>query len=351
MKTRLLFCFITTILFVTKISAQDIHASHIHAAPLLYNPAMTGIYNADFRLIANYRSQWGSVGTDYRTCYASAEMKTRKLFRSTSAMGFGLEVFSDSAGDLDYSQKGAQLSVSGIKMLDRKGRKLFSGAVKAGYVMNSFDPTKIIAFDEESAITKGDAFARTGYFDLSAGLAWAHMLDSEKHSYYLGVSASHVNMPEISYNLAENNAVGNELYRKFIIHGGGDFALTRKIAIQPSFIFMDQGPNREITVGTFLGYNPNGRTLRKTKKGKIFSMQIGGWLRAYVDGDNVKGVDAVVVAAKANIAQTAITFSFDMNISTLAVATSGRGGPEISIIQLLSTKKPINQSIKCPAFL
>ena len=64
MRTLLLFCFIATSLFVTKISAQDIHASHIHAAPLLYNPAMTGIYNADVRLIANYRSQTGPLSLD-----------------------------------------------------------------------------------------------------------------------------------------------------------------------------------------------------------------------------------------------------------------------------------------------
>jgi type IX secretion system PorP/SprF family membrane protein len=349
MRILILFCFIATSLFVTKISAQDIHASHIHAAPLLYNPAMTGIYNADVRLIANFRSQWGSIGTDYRTCYASAEMKTRQLAGS-SALGFGLEVFSDSAGDLDYSQKGVQLSISGIKMLDRHSRKLFSGGIKAGYVMDSFDPTKIIAFDEEVSITKGDAFSRTSYFDLSAGLAWAHMLDSEKHSYYLGISASHVNTPEISFDLAESNAVGNELYRKFVIHGGGDFSLTRKISIQPSFIFMDQGPSREVTIGSFIGYSSKDRYTKRGKADNKFSLQIGGWLRGYVDGDNVKGMDAVVLAAKANINQTSITFSFDMNISSLAIATSGRGGPEISIIQLLSPKKVTNQRIKCPAF-
>ena len=349
MRSLLLFCFIATSLFVTKISAQDIHASHIHAAPLLYNPAMTGIYNADVRLIANYRSQWASIGTDYRTCYASAEMKTRQLAGS-SALGFGLEVFSDSAGDLDYSQKGAQLSISGIKMLDRQSRKMFSGAIKAGYVMDSFDPTKIIAFDEETAITSGDAFSKTGYFDLSAGLAWAHMLDSEKHSYYIGVSASHVNTPEISFDLAQNDAVGNELYRKFIIHGGGDFSLSRKLSIKPSFIFMDQGPNREITVGSFIGYSRQDRFTRRGRIDNKFSLEVGGWLRAYVDGDNVKGMDAVVLAVKANIKQTSITFSFDMNISSLAIATSGKGGPEISIIQLLSVKKPADQRIKCPSF-
>lgn len=327
--------------------AQDIHLSHIHAGPLLYNPAMTGLFNADMRFIANYKSQWESIGTDYNTCYASAEMKTRRLFRSTSAMGFGVEVFSDKAGDLDYSQKGAQLTFSGIKLMDGyHGKKLFSGGFKAGYVGNSYDPTKIIAFDEEVALQK-DAKSSTGYFDLSAGLAWMHKLDNEKHSYYLGVSMSHINKPEITYNLAGSDAVGSQLYRKMIVHGGGDFTIKNKISAQPSFIFMDQGPNREITVGTFLGYNVN--KAKRSKKDNKFSLQLGAWVRTYLESD-VRGIDAVIFSAKADIANTSFTFSYDLNISSLTPATIGRGGPEFSVIQLLNYKNAPNKSIQCPAF-
>ena len=348
MKKFLLLNLLLSPLFFISVIAQDIHLSHINAGPLLYNPAMTGLFNADMRFIANYKSQWKSIGTDYQTCYASAEMKTRRLFKSTSAMGFGLEIFSDKAGDLDYSQQGAQLNFSGIKLMDGyNGKKLFSGGFKAGYVMNSFDPTKIIAFDEEIALQK-DAKTNTGYFDLSAGLAWMHQLDNEKHSYYLGASMSHINKPVITYNLAGTEAVGNQLYRKMIVHAGGHFTLKNKVSIQPTFLFMDQGPNREITVGSFISYNMKTQNTR-SRNDSNFSLQIGAWVRTYWETD-VRGIDAIILSAKANIEDTSFTFSYDMNISSLTPATVGRGGPELSIIQLINFKNAPNKSIQCPSF-
>lgn len=348
MKRLLLLNLFISPLFFINIVAQDIHMSHIHAGPLLYNPAMTGLFNADMRLIANYKSQWKSIGTDYNTCYASAEVKTRRLFRSTSAMGFGVEIFSDKAGDLDYSQQGAQLNFSGIKLMDGyNGKKLFSGGFKAGYVANSFDPTKIIAFDEETEL-QGNATNNTGYFDLSAGLAWMHELNNEENSYYLGISMSHINKPEITYNLGGSDAVGNELYRKIILHAGGHFTLKDKVTVQPTFLFMDQGPNREITFGSFISYNVKDQS-KRSRNESSFSLQIGGWVRSYWETD-VRGVDAIILAAKANIANTSFTFSYDMNISSLTQATIGRGGPELSVIQLINWKNAPNKSIQCPAF-
>ncbi len=345
----LLLIFVVTLLPIVNASSQDIHLSHLHAGPILYNPAMTGLYNADVRFIANYRSQWQNVGdTNYGTCYGSAEIKTRRLFRTSSAMGFGLEVFSDGAGDLNFSQRGVQLSMSGIMMLDGyRGKKLFSGAIKAGYIHQSYDPTKIVAFDEEVALNK-DGMSNLGYFDLSAGLAWMHQLDDEKNSYYLGVSASHINRPEVSYNLAESKAVGNELYRRIVVHGGGDFVIKNKIGMQPSFIFMDQGPNREMTAGTFFSYNNRAKGSRKKKDADI-SIFLGAWVRGYLERD-VRGIDAVIFSAKTQFSNTTITFSYDMNISSLAVASIGRGGPEISFIQMLNFRKSPNQRIMCPAF-
>lgn len=348
MRYFLLTCILILPLLIIKSNAQDIHMSHLHSGPVLYNPAMTGLFNADVRFIANYRTQWQSVGTNYRTCYGSAEYKTRGFAGSTSALGFGLEVYSDGAGDLDFSQRGAQLSISGIRLMDgRMGRKLFSGAIKAGYVYHSYDPTKIVAFDEEVSLYN-TGMSTTSYFDLSAGLAWMHQLDNDKHSYYLGVSASHVNKPQVTFNLSEGKAVGNELYRKYIVHGGGDFTLKGNIAMQPSFIFMDQGPNREITAGTYFSYNkkPKGR---KAKTGNNISIFLGGWVRGYIETDGVKGIDAVVMSAKTTFNNTTITFSYDMNVSSLAIASIGRGGPEISFIQLLSIDNSRRRPIRCPA--
>jgi len=50
--------------------------------------------------------------------------------------------------------------------------------------------------------------------------------------------------------------------------------------------------------------------------------------------------------------KTSFTFSYDFNISTLKRVSAGRGGPELSIIQIIGSEKTRRKSsaIKCPAF-
>jgi len=60
--------------------AQDIHFSQINETPLLINPANAGL-GCDMRAILNYRTQWSSVTTPYKTFAASYEVKLLKKSR------------------------------------------------------------------------------------------------------------------------------------------------------------------------------------------------------------------------------------------------------------------------------
>ena len=41
--------------------AQDIHFTQWMFSPLNLNPAETGRFDGDYRVVGNYRSQWGAV--------------------------------------------------------------------------------------------------------------------------------------------------------------------------------------------------------------------------------------------------------------------------------------------------
>jgi len=48
--------------------AQDLHFTQYFNSPLLVNPANTGFApDYDFRIGGNYRTQWASVATPYKT--------------------------------------------------------------------------------------------------------------------------------------------------------------------------------------------------------------------------------------------------------------------------------------------
>jgi len=329
-----------------EIHAQDIHSSHIHATPTFLNPALNGMMNADVRFMANTRSQWQSVTKGYKTNMGSVDMKLFTLSNG-DLIGGGLNLYSDKAGDLDFRSTGLGIGLTYLKSLaGRKGGNYVAFGLRGAQLSNGYDPTKIIAFDDEPLAASGGA-NKIHYFDLSAGVAWFYEVNKTTN-FHLGVSAWHLNKPEVSFvNDPEATFEASQfLYRKIVVHGAADFKLTRRANLKPSFIFMDQGPHREITIGTFYKYRTKmDRLLKETS-----SIYVGGWLRWYAEKD-ISGVDAIVAAVRFDYKNTHLTFSFDVNISTLKEVSFGSGGPEFSIVQLINfeeKRKPFK--VQCPAF-
>ena len=107
------------------LQAQDIHFSHLHTSPFALNPAMTGVFEGNLRLIGNYRNQWRSVTADYRTYMVSADANLIGINRQSS-IGVGMQLYSDVAGDLDYTINSGNLSLSFIRSFDAKNSHIFS---------------------------------------------------------------------------------------------------------------------------------------------------------------------------------------------------------------------------------
>src|SRR3546814_14835028 len=53
--------------------AQDPHLSQYYSSPLFLNQALTGMFNGDFRLSGNQKTQWGSIPTPSRPSVASLD--------------------------------------------------------------------------------------------------------------------------------------------------------------------------------------------------------------------------------------------------------------------------------------
>src|SRR6202008_641706 len=91
----LILCLVTGI---TKISfAQDLHFSQYGETPFTINPALAAVAY-DIRILTNYKSQWASVASPYKSYNFSGEfgLKYRKLNKSYLSTGFN--VYRDKAG-------------------------------------------------------------------------------------------------------------------------------------------------------------------------------------------------------------------------------------------------------------
>jgi type IX secretion system PorP/SprF family membrane protein len=93
------------------VKAQDIHFSQFTSAPLILNPAFTGVNGCDYRFAANYRTQWTGIAP-FRTIAASYDMAiAKKKTRSKGNFGgVGVSFFSDKAGDSELSTNQVNLN-------------------------------------------------------------------------------------------------------------------------------------------------------------------------------------------------------------------------------------------------
>lgn len=354
MGNRLLTVLAALIFGLVSVQAQDVHFSHIHASPMALNPAMTGVFDGSVRVIGNYRNQWKSVTADYQTFMASADFNIGG-FGGNNIIGIGGQIISDVAGDLDFRTTATSASLSVMQALDDKKEHMIIGGVQFGQVSHRFDPSKIVAFEDEPQLFQ-DGASNLNYFDLSAGLLWYKKMKKGQY-YYMGGSIQHLNEPDVSFYGRNGNGV-DQLYRRYIVHGGANLNLTSNYTLIPNFIYMDQGPHTEFTLGSFMQYKS---PKQKAEGKKMASLMLGAWMRSYDVQESI-GLDAVVAAVRVDYGAMTFTLSYDFNVSSLSAVSNGRGGPELSLIYTFgrnaadqtnaSGGKPTSRKgkVKCPIF-
>lgn len=315
---------------------------------MVLNPAMTGVFDGGVRLIGNYRNQWKSVTADYRTFMFSADANLRG-FNNSSLIGLGVQVYSDVAGDLNYRNDMVAFSVSAMQAFDAEGSHILAGGFQFGNVTNRFDPSKIIAYDVDPIQLNGNS--SNSYFDMAAGLLWYKQI-KRKEFIYFGASLYHLNKPNVSFLDAD----GPTLHKRFVIHGGANVSMNKSITLIPNFIFMQQGPHQELTLGSFVRYQ---KPTKKKKNQAAF--MLGGWLRTFTLEQGA-GIDALITAIRVDYQDLTFTFTYDVNVSSLARVSQLQGGPEFSLVYTFDTgfggigNKKRNQAkrkksgIKCPVF-
>jgi type IX secretion system PorP/SprF family membrane protein len=117
--------------------AQDVHFSQLNNTPLLVNPAHAGLFDGYQRAIINYRSQWTSAGSPYKTMAASfdAEIGLRK--DKAAYLGIGGMIFQDVAGAANWKQFKGDLIINGIVKIGKFSHVAL--AASGGFGQNSAD--------------------------------------------------------------------------------------------------------------------------------------------------------------------------------------------------------------------
>ncbi|MCO5233844.1 MAG: PorP/SprF family type IX secretion system membrane protein [Chitinophagales bacterium] len=312
MKTRILFVFFS-IVMMFGVQAQDIKFSQYYSAPHLYNPALTGNFKGDLRASLIYRSQWIAPFNAYRTIGGGADFNIGRQKFKGSGFGVGINFYSDQAGDLDFNTNQVLLSAAYTQKLGWNMPNFLSAGFQATIANRSVNMSKAIYENQLGGGTGYDVVGMDNYwyFSLGLGMLW-YAEPTDNINFYLGGSAYNLLKPNQSFFLNSKDA----LYVRYVGQAGINFAVNDRIDVNTSTMYQRQGPFQEYMVGVL------GRYDFSTYSSQGMKLGVGLWYRMQ---------DAIIPTVKAEYHDFVLTFSYDVNLSTLTRATRSNGGPEISL--------------------
>jgi type IX secretion system PorP/SprF family membrane protein len=311
--------------------AQDLHFSQAPLHATFQNPALTGVFDGDWRASGHYRSQWETVPVQYRTGSAATDLKSRAIGKNGLALG--LLLAQDQAGDalLRWTQVGLQLSA--LHALD-KTQVLSAGFGLQG-IQRSFDASAL-KFNNQ---WDGDLFNpdlsskevlnnQSGIkASLSAGINWHFQDPINRTKVDAGIAGFHLNRPSLHFK----SDLPSELPRRM---GAYVQAYLQRNEWLDWFFFtqyQQMGSAREVLSGTGVRYWLDDET----------ALQLTGASR---------WKDALIPALQVQFRQWTVGLSYDVNYSPFKVATRRRGGFEVAVVYTSLPVKPIKDLKVCPTF-
>jgi type IX secretion system PorP/SprF family membrane protein len=327
MKKNSILLSLACICFTNLVFGQDLHFSQYSYSPLNLNPALTGVSNGDIRLVSNYRNQWQSISSPYRTISASYDMSLYPKESSNDFFGVGIVFDNDKAGTSKLGYTQTNLSGSYSKSLNGNLNNFITFGFQAGFGQrsmsydalswdsqfngNSYDPT--LPSNETSG-----SVARA-YSDFSAGLLYSYANENNQFRMNMGTALFHLNSPDVSLN-----GTKDKLSKKVVVHGNFYVrtSSTTRTTLIPNFVYTQQASQKLLNLGLNAKYLIQDRS-KYTGNNSEIAFYLGGMYRVG---------DAFVICSRFDYGSFAAALSYDVNISGLTLASNSRGGTELVLM-------------------
>ena len=228
---------------VTKTSAQyDVSFSHFWDMEPYYNPAAAGKENK-LNIAAAYAMSFTGFENNPKSMYIGADMP---IYFLKKYHGVGVSLLNDQIGLFTHQRLALQYAYK---------QKLFGGTLsiglQLGFISEKFDGSKVDVEDSsDPALTKSDVNGSA--MDLAAGIYYTH------DSWYVGVSAQHINAPLVE--LGETNEL--QIDRTIYLTGGYNIKLRNPfLTIHPSALIRTDGSSYRADIAGLLVYTNDKKML------------------------------------------------------------------------------------------
>jgi type IX secretion system PorP/SprF family membrane protein len=310
--------------------AQDFHLSMYDASPIFLNPAMTGVFDGQWRIHGQFRTQWKSVNfKPYTTGLVSFDMPYKKW-------GFGMQISNNRAGAGNYNVFEALASAAYTIPLTKNRFHNLSFGAQVGVKQKTIE-YQLLSYNNQyttddgggfhTAIAPGENFgAQSGLLPASnIGIMYYHVKQQSRLNPFFGLSAFNLLTPDESF-VKENSS---SLPRRYYLHAGTRINITELFYLIPKVLLMHQQSFNEQTVALDAGYYFESSDF-------------------YLIGGAVyRTKDAMILSLGARMDNFIARIGYDINVSSLSLTSTGRGGFEISFTYMKATPKNPSSKI-CP---
>ena len=321
--------------FVLK--GQDIHFTQYYFSPLNTNPAHTGAFDGDYRVVGNYRSQWGAVVDHQFVTTGLSYDQNLSIYNHKIAVGINFVSDKSSIGALKQNK----LHLVGSYKKDYKGHE-FSAGLQFGLLHKGIDFTRFTFPDQydqangnfSTNVPNTQSFENTTIynFDLNLGVSWGKQIN-KKVKPVIGFTLMHLNSPSESFLDNKNNSF---LLRK-VVDVKVIYDLNSKTKLIPNILFMNQNKAQELVWGAIVRYKV------AANKYKLFDI-FGGISSRQGFGRNY---DAFTLLFGGKIKEYQLGISYDLNMSNLSSVSHFRGAFELSLIYIAKSTKSKTHNVPC----
>ena len=334
---------ISALLLAVSANAQDVHFSQFYENSIMRNPALTGIFSGDYKVGANYRTQWSNISVPFQTFLVSAETRVATNRAIGDYLSFGVSAIYDKAGSVSFNTLQVYPALNYNKTLEDVRNSYLSVGFAGGYIQRSLDFSKAKYSSQyvnggySPNNPSGENFTNSTIenYDVAAGISFNSSAGPNNIvNYYIGFSAFHLNKPKHTFE--DDNAL-IVLAPRYSCNAGFSWRINDNFGLNAHGDYNMQSTYRELIAGGMLSWQSNSEMAKK------FRLYGGAFVRMK---------DAIIPTVKIDYDIYSMTFSYDANTSTLKTATAGAGGYEISLFVKGRYKRAsgYGTNVGCPRF-
>ncbi len=310
------------------LQAQDIHFSNTEYAPLILNPALAGA-NSPIQANMAYRTQWGQLGSSFRTANASFDARiTQDNTSKSNFLALGLSFFNDRIGDMGMVTNNVALAIADHIRLNAKSQ--LSLGINAGYALRSFDnvdgmwASQYDGLVYNPGLASGEDFNNQnfGYFDAGAGILYTYakkvkaMAKNANKRVNVGVAAYHITRPNNSFV----ELASEKLPVRYTAFANADISIDGTDGdILPGVYYQRQGSFSQLLLGTYYKYKFNMGS-NYTGYERPFAISLGLFTRLK---------DSYIAKLMIDWDQFSVGYAYDFTVSSLTSNSNRLGASEI----------------------